>query len=87
MAKKKDDFKFEVDNTLYYGSIYGEKKKKVRCKYCGKIHLYKTGEMIYKHNNHKFCSYNCRSKWRRQNPDEKPDNPFIPATSKYEGLK
>lgn len=83
---KKEDFKFEIDNTRYYGDIFSDKKKKVKCALCGKIHFYRSGEMIYKHNRYKFCSYSCRSKWRKEHPNEKPDNPYILATSKYDGL-
>jgi hypothetical protein len=83
MARRNDlDFKLEIDNTLYYGTVLGKKTKKVKCAYCGKIHHYKTGEMIYQHNKYKFCSYKCRCEWRKKHPNAKPYNPFLLNTPK-----
>lgn len=77
MVKRSDLPNLVIDNTLYYGDINGNAKgTKVKCKYCKQIHEYKAGEMVYKHNQYKFCSYECRSKWRKANPYAKPHNPF-----------
>lgn len=82
--KYDESFKLEIDNTLYYKDLNSEKrKKKIKCANCKKYHIYDSGEMVYKHNNYSFCSYPCRSKWRKAHPFARPHNPHIMTTDPY----
>lgn len=59
------------DNYMYKSCDRGPV---VRCKNCGKIHKYFSGEMVYKvqgfGTQYKFCSYSCRAKFKRENPEK-----------------
>jgi endogenous inhibitor of DNA gyrase (YacG/DUF329 family) len=68
--------KLDVDPTLYYRDYEKgiEELMTVKCAYCGKERKYQAGEMIFKHNHYKFCSYTCRARWRKENPNKRAYN-------------
>jgi endogenous inhibitor of DNA gyrase (YacG/DUF329 family) len=68
-----------IDKTLYYKDFtkkedYEEEIMTVKCVYCGKTRDYLSGEMVWKHNHYKFCSYTCRARWRKENPQKQRFN-------------
>lgn len=45
--------------------LKGDSYKKRKCCYCGNYYKIHSGELEYKEGKYNFCSYNCRSHWRK----------------------
>lgn len=52
-----------------YICTQGEGKKIINCAICGKVEVSYT-YTVYKYNDKEFCSWNCKSKYRKAHPEE-----------------
>lgn len=55
-------------NTIY-NFPEEERLKTINCAICGKV-VVPYSYIVYKFNNKEFCSWNCKSKYRKAHPDE-----------------
>lgn len=57
-------------NINYYGYKNYSKYKNYKCEYCKQEFKLVKGEMLYKILNLTFCSYNCRSQYKKMKKEE-----------------
>lgn len=54
---------------LNYISLESSEKKIINCAICGKVEV-PSSYIVYKFNGKDFCSWNCKSKYRKAHPEE-----------------
>lgn len=60
-------------NTIY-NFPEEERLKTIDCTICGKV-VVPYSYIVYKFNNKEFCSWNCKSKYRKAHPEERELSP------------
>lgn len=54
--------------------IIDKRKKIIKCAVCGKVEV-PSSYIVYTFNNKEFCSWKCKSKYRKAHPEERELSP------------